>query len=52
MHQRPDSYFYTYKSVCELLERDCLLSIIRTQEAQDAGRVRFPIQLVRPFCPG
>ena len=33
------SYFYTYKAVCDFLERNRLLSIIRAHEAQDAGSV-------------
>ncbi|KAH9983797.1 serine/threonine protein phosphatase calcineurin catalytic subunit Ppb1 [Russula compacta] len=36
-HVRGCSYFYTYKAVCEFLERNRLLSIIRAHEAQDAG---------------
>lgn len=36
-HVRGCSYFYTYKAVCEFLERNHLLSIIRAHEAQDAG---------------
>ena len=38
-HVRGCSYFYTYKAVCEFLERNRLLSIIRAHEAQDAGYV-------------
>jgi diadenosine tetraphosphatase ApaH/serine/threonine PP2A family protein phosphatase len=34
------SYFYTYKAVCDFLERNRLLSIIRAHEAQDAGLVK------------
>jgi len=34
------SYFYTYKAVCDFLERNRLLSIIRAHEAQDAGFVK------------
>ena len=40
-HVRGCSYFYTYKAVCEFLERNRLLSIIRAHEAQDAGYVPF-----------
>ena len=40
-HVRGCSYFYTYKAVCEFLERNRLLSIIRAHEAQDAGCVPF-----------
>ncbi|KAH9986593.1 Metallo-dependent phosphatase-like protein [Russula vinacea] len=36
-HVRGCSYFYTYKAVCDFLERNRLLSIIRAHEAQDAG---------------
>jgi serine/threonine-protein phosphatase 2B catalytic subunit len=38
-HVRGCSYFYTYKAVCEFLERNRLLSIIRAHEAQDSGCV-------------
>jgi diadenosine tetraphosphatase ApaH/serine/threonine PP2A family protein phosphatase len=38
-HVRGCSYFYTYKAVCDFLERNRLLSIIRAHEAQDAGFV-------------
>lgn len=31
------SYFYTYNGVCQFLERNNLLSVIRGHEAQDAG---------------
>ncbi|TFK21382.1 serine/threonine-protein phosphatase 2B catalytic subunit [Coprinopsis marcescibilis] len=31
------SYFYTYNAVCQFLERNSLLSVIRGHEAQDAG---------------
>ena len=31
------SYYYTYKAVCEFLETNNLLSIIRGHEAKDAG---------------
>jgi serine/threonine-protein phosphatase 2B catalytic subunit len=44
-HVRGCSYFYTYKAVCEFLERNRLLSIIRAHEAQDAGCVRFPMPI-------
>jgi serine/threonine-protein phosphatase 2B catalytic subunit len=40
-HVRGCSYFYTYKAVCEFLERNRLLSIIRAHECQDAGWVPF-----------
>jgi serine/threonine-protein phosphatase 2B catalytic subunit len=36
-HVRGCSYFYTYNAVCQFLERNNLLSLIRAQEAQDAG---------------
>ncbi|KAF8500448.1 Metallo-dependent phosphatase [Russula emetica] len=36
-HVRGCSYFYTYKAVCDFLERNRLLSIIRAHEAQDSG---------------
>ncbi|KAI0276688.1 serine/threonine protein phosphatase calcineurin catalytic subunit Ppb1 [Russula aff. rugulosa BPL654] len=36
-HVRGCSYFYTYKAVCDFLERNRLLSVIRAHEAQDAG---------------
>ncbi|NXB45845.1 PP2BB phosphatase, partial [Leucopsar rothschildi] len=32
------SYFYSYPAVCEFLQNNNLLSIIRAHEAQDAGR--------------
>ena len=41
-HVRGCSYFYTYKAVCEFLERNRLLSIIRAHEAQDAGYALIP----------
>ncbi|PPQ93132.1 hypothetical protein CVT25_003664 [Psilocybe cyanescens] len=31
------SYFYTYEAVCQFLERNNLLTVIRGHEAQDAG---------------
>ncbi|XP_069741927.1 serine/threonine-protein phosphatase 2B catalytic subunit beta isoform isoform X4 [Narcine bancroftii] len=34
------SYFYSYPAVCEFLQNNNLLSIIRAHEAQDAGSVR------------
>jgi diadenosine tetraphosphatase ApaH/serine/threonine PP2A family protein phosphatase len=40
-HVRGCSYFYTYKAVCDFLERNRLLSIIRAHEAQDAGCVQL-----------
>ena len=40
-HVRGCSYFYTYKAVCDFLERNRLLSIIRAHEAQDAGFVNY-----------
>jgi len=36
-HVRGCSYFYTYRAVCDFLERNRLLSIIRAHEAQDSG---------------
>jgi serine/threonine-protein phosphatase 2B catalytic subunit len=39
-HVRGCSYFYTYKAVCDFLERNHLLSIIRAHETQDAGFVK------------
>jgi serine/threonine-protein phosphatase 2B catalytic subunit len=36
-HVRGCSFFYTYKAVCDFLERNRLLSIIRAHEAQDSG---------------
>jgi len=37
---RPDlSYFYTFKAVCDFLERNRLVSIIRAHEVQEAGSV-------------
>jgi len=39
-HVRGCSYFYTYKAVCNFLERNRLLSIIRAYEAQNAGFVK------------
>ncbi|KAH9958213.1 serine/threonine protein phosphatase calcineurin catalytic subunit Ppb1 [Russula dissimulans] len=36
-HVRGCSYFYTYKAVCDFLEKNRLLSVIRAHEAQDAG---------------
>ncbi|EIN09033.1 Metallo-dependent phosphatase [Punctularia strigosozonata HHB-11173 SS5] len=36
-HVRGCSYFYTYQAVCNFLERNNLLSIVRAHEAQDAG---------------
>jgi len=39
-HARGCTFFYTYKAVCEFLERNRLLSVIRAHEAQDAGYVR------------
>ena len=41
-------YFYTCKAVCESLEHNRLLSIIRAHEAQGAGCIPFLIKLVRP----
>jgi len=38
-HVRGCSYFYTYRAVCDFLERNRLLSIIRAHEAQDSGCV-------------
>jgi serine/threonine-protein phosphatase 2B catalytic subunit len=38
-HVRGCSYFYTYKAVCDFLERNRLLSIISAHEAQDSGWV-------------
>jgi len=36
-HVRGLSYFYTYKAVCDFLERNRLLSIFRAHEMRDAG---------------
>ncbi|RXK40906.1 serine/threonine-protein phosphatase 2B catalytic subunit A1 [Tremella mesenterica] len=36
-HVRGCSYFFTYQSACQFLERNNLLSVIRAHEAQDAG---------------
>jgi serine/threonine-protein phosphatase 2B catalytic subunit len=36
-HVRGCSYFYTYSAVCNFLEKNNLLSVIRAHEAQDAG---------------
>ncbi len=36
-HVRGCSYFYTYNAVCQFLEKNNLLSLIRAHEAQDAG---------------
>jgi serine/threonine-protein phosphatase 2B catalytic subunit len=36
-HVRGCSYFYTYNAVCQFLERNNLLSLVRAHEAQDAG---------------
>ncbi|KAJ6548694.1 Metallo-dependent phosphatase-like protein [Mycena capillaripes] len=36
-HVRGCSYLFTYQAVCNFLERDNLLSIIRAHEAQDSG---------------
>jgi hypothetical protein len=44
-HVRGCSYFYTYKAVCDFLERNRLLSIIRAHEAQDAGFVKSSTNL-------
>ena len=38
-HVRGYSYFYTYKAVCDFLERNRLLSIIRAHEKQASGWV-------------
>jgi hypothetical protein len=46
-HVRGHSYFYTYKAVCDFLERNRLLSIIRAHEFQDAGFVKPIFQMVR-----
>jgi len=37
MHAR--SYFYTFKAVCDFLERNCLVSIIRAHEIEEDGSV-------------
>ncbi|EIW74350.1 Metallo-dependent phosphatase [Coniophora puteana RWD-64-598 SS2] len=36
-HVRGCSYFFTYQAVCQFLDRNNLLSLIRAHEAQDAG---------------
>jgi len=36
-HVRGCSFFYTYTAVCQFLERNKLLAVIRAHEAQDAG---------------
>jgi serine/threonine-protein phosphatase 2B catalytic subunit len=46
-HVRGCSYFYTYKAVCDFLERNRLLSIIRAHEAQDAGFVKSSAYLLK-----
>lgn len=33
------SYFYSYKAVCDFLDRNNLLSVIRAHEAQDQVRL-------------
>lgn len=48
-HVRGCSYFYTYKAVCDFLERNRLLSIIRAHEAQDAGFVK-PSTCLSKWC--
>ncbi|KAF9044331.1 serine/threonine-protein phosphatase 2B catalytic subunit [Panaeolus papilionaceus] len=35
------SYFYTYEAVCQFLERNSLLTLIRGHEAQDAGYTMY-----------
>lgn len=39
-HVRNFSHFYTYKAVCEFLERNRLVSIIRAHEMQEDGSVQ------------
>jgi serine/threonine-protein phosphatase 2B catalytic subunit len=36
-HVRGCSYFYTYNAVCQFLDRNGLLSVVRAHEAQDSG---------------
>jgi len=36
-HVRGCSYFYSFRAVCEFLDRNKLLSLIRAHEAQDTG---------------
>jgi serine/threonine-protein phosphatase 2B catalytic subunit len=36
-HTRGCSYYYTYGAVCQFLDANGLLSLIRAHEAQDAG---------------
>ena len=36
-NKRGGSYFYTFKAVCDFLERNRLMSIIRAHEMQMAG---------------
>ena len=38
-HVRGCSYFYTYQAICQFLERNKFLCVIRAHEAQDAGYV-------------
>jgi serine/threonine-protein phosphatase 2B catalytic subunit len=44
-HVRSRSYFYTYKAVCEFLERNRLLSIILAHEVQDSVSVGSSLHL-------
>jgi hypothetical protein len=48
-HVRGCSYFYTYKAVCDFLDRNRLLSIIRAHEAQDAGSVKLSTHLFKTY---
>jgi hypothetical protein len=41
-HVQGCSYFYTYKSACEFLESNSLLSIIRVHELKMLGVFGFP----------
>lgn len=43
------SYFYSYKAVCDFLQNNNLLSIIRAHEAQDAGYRMYRKSLTTGF---
>ncbi|KAF0039656.1 hypothetical protein F2P81_007891 [Scophthalmus maximus] len=43
------SYFYSYPAVCEFLQTNNLLSIIRAHEAQDAGAILSCAVLLNPL---
>jgi serine/threonine-protein phosphatase 2B catalytic subunit len=47
-HVRGCSYFYSYRAVCEFLERNHLLSIIRAHEVQVQGCVQLSISCYGP----